>query len=694
MAEEYIHPELRNLAEDLDEEDLATLAAQCMDDFTSDEESRQQWMSMHADWVRLYYQKDRPINPPWEGSSTESIPILAEACNQFHARAFQAMFPNRKIIKAVPTGKPDSAAKARAERIGTHMSWQLMVNDKTYKRNKDRLLLSMPLHGSMFTKSYYCPIRKRNITENVRASDLVVPYGTGPRDLEDIERKTHVLWMPLNKAKKLHKQGFFSAEPEAWEENQRSSGNEVDAAHDDAHGLQEPGYADGTTCKILEQHRLWDLDDDDIAEPYIVWLDATTEQVLRVSIRWDTDELGDPTDDKEPIEYFTHYTFLENPDGFYGLGFGHLLAQINIAANKILRQTVDAATLANAGNMSGWIDQRLATKKGETQIQLGKFNPTSSSVEDISRGIFTLKFPGPQAALFTVLELLLSKSDRLATVTEAITGQTEKVMQPTTILALIEQSLQVFSTVYERVLGAWECELMKHYRLNRKYMDPEEYFAVLDISGSVEDHFASRKDYEDDFQVKPIADPKMSTERQKLAKAEAEYNAALVNPLISMNPLALWNASRRYFEAIGSEALDEILPQPNQGLPKMDDPRMENSGALSTNPVMPPPYPDQDHRAHIEAHAGLLTDPAYAPMLSDVGRQLLDAHIKAHAAMMYAQTESDDGLTGGAGPTGMEEAAGDGGVPTPPGASIPTTGGLEGLPPGQSGAPPGSTGSA
>jgi chaperonin GroES len=691
---EYEHPELRNIAEDLSDDDLGEIAAQCMDDYTSDEESRQEWLTMHSDWLRLYYQKDLPINPPWEGSSEESIPILAEACNQFHARAFQAMFPNRKIIKAVPTGKVDAAAKARAERIGTHMSWQLMVRDKTYKKNKDRLLLSTPLHGSVFTKTYHCPIRKRNVTENVRASDLVVPYGTGPRDLEDIERKTHILWMPLNRAKKFHKQKFFSKEPEAWEENQRSSGNEVDRAHDDIHGVQEPGYSDGTYCKILEQHRLWDLDDDGIAEPYIVWLDATTEEVLRVSIRYDTDELGEPTDDKEPIEFFTHYPFLENPDGFYGLGFGHLLGQLNIAANKILRQTVDAATLANAGNMSGWIDQRLATKKGEVQIQLGKFIPTQSSVEDISRGIFTLKFPGPQAALFTVLELILTKSDRLATVTEAITGQTEKVMQPTTILALIEQSLQVFSTVYERVLGSWECELEKHYRLNRKYMDPEEYFSVLDISGSLEDHMASRDDYADDFQVKPVADPKMSTERQKLAKAEAEYNAALTNPLIATNPMALWSVSRRFFEAIGSENLDEILPQPNQGLPQIDDPRLENSGALSTNPVMPPPYPDQDHQMHIQSHAELLNDPAYAPMLSDVGRRLLDAHIRAHAAMMYAQTETDDGLGAGSGPDGMEAAAGNGGVPTPPGAAIPTAGGLEGMLPGGPEETPGSAGSA
>lgn len=690
--QEYIHPELRNLADKLDEDELGEIAAEVVKDYNSDEESRQEWLTMHAEWLEMYYQRDAAINPPWKGSSEESIPMLAEACNQFHARAVRAMFPGRKIIKAIPAGKPDEQSKARADRVGTHMSWQLMVKDRKrrYKKNKDRLLLSVPLHGSFFTKSYYCPQRKMNVVDNVRATDLVVPYGTGPRDIEDLPRKTEIIWLPLSRGKKLARDGFFIEEPVAWEERQPSGGqNEVDDAHDKAHGLEEAGYAESNYAKILEQHRDWDFDDDGIPDPCIVWVDATTEKALRVGIRWDTDELGNPTDDKEPIEHYTHYTFLENPDGFYGLGFGHLIGQLNIAANKLLRQTIDAATLANAGNMSGFISRQIAAKKGELQIQLGKFMPTESSVDDLNKGIYTFKFPGPQPALLAVLELLMGKSDRLATVTEAITGQTEKVMQPTTVLALIDQSLQVFSTVYERILDSWSAELYKIYRLNRKFMDPKEYFSVLDISGGLEEAYAARADYEDDLQIMPIADPKMTTEKQKLTKAEAEYNAGLTNPLIVNNPQSLWNLSRRFFEAIGTENLDEILPQPTQQLPRVDDPLLENTGALSPVPVMPQAFPDQDHVGHIKAHAGLLNDPDYGRMLSDVGRQVLENHIKAHAALMYGNTESDDGLVG------MEAPAGNGGIPASLEGAIPTEPGLaRGLVPGEPEETSGPAGSA
>jgi hypothetical protein len=665
---EYRHPELRNLVDDLSEEELSEIASTVVEDFRADWQSGSEWRIMHADWVKQYYQQDKPKNPPWEGASTESIPMMAEACNQFHARAFQAMFPNKNIIKGTPMGKADSQSKQRAERVSRHMSWQLMTKDRSYKRNKDRMLLGLPLHGSVFTKTYFDPVKKRNVTENVRAIDLVVPYGTGPRDLEDLERKTQVIHMPMHKAAWLKQAGFFSEMPEPESTHEKS---EQDMAHDEVSGFNESGTVDRNPARIIEQHRFLDLDEDDVPEPYIVWVDATTEKVLRISIRWDTDEVGEPTDGKQPVEYFTHYTFLENPDGFYGLGYGHLLGPINTAVNKLIRQVIDAGTLANVGNHSGFISEALAVKKGDVNFELGVFKKVANTNQDIRQGIYQFQFPGPNATHFNIAEMLMSRGDRLATVTEAVTGQTEKVMQPTTILALIEQSLQVFSTVYERVLSSWTVELEKHYRLNRKHMDPKEYFAINDIGGALEQFETSREDYADDLQVEPIADPKMSTDRQKMARAEAELQTTLQNPLAMNDPQALYNAYKRYFVAIGSDNIEEILPNmARMQLPRVDDPVMENRGALSPVPMMPTAFPDQDHQMHIQAHMQLLNDPMYGRMLSDVARQELNEHIQAHAAFLYGMVENTNGIgPGGPGLGQMAPAAGNPGVPQP---NVPT----------------------
>ena len=554
----YLHPEHVNLAEKLSEDELGEIAATCLQEFKYDDESRAGWLSMHASWKRLYFQNDPAKDPPWAGSSQESLPLLVEACNQFHARAFQAMFPNRNIIRTIPVGHWDRASEERAKRISDHMSWQLMVREPSYKRNKDRMLLGLPLHGSFFTKTYYSPTLKRNVTDNVRPVDLVVPYGIGPRNIEDIDSKTQIILLSVNETKILERDGFFIAAAEPYDISKDRT--EMDDVEDKSIGTAPSGAPPQDTAKILEQHRLLDLDDDGIAEPYIVSLDAQAEKVLRIAIRYDTDEAGNPTNFKYPVEYFTHYPFLENPDGFYGLGWGHVIGPPNKAVNKLLRQSIDAGTLSNSLAMSGFISRAIALKKGEIQMKLGKFVVTDSTAEDLNKGIWQPRIAGPNQALLSILELLISRTDRLASV-EVITGQMDKVLQPTAIMALIEQSQQSFSAVYERVLGAWQTELMMHYRLNRKHMDPQEYFAVLDVAGIPGQGQIARADYADDLQVMPIADPRMTTKQQKLAKAEFMYQTMMSNPLIMNNPMLIYRVTRRFLEAAEIEYIDEFLPE-------------------------------------------------------------------------------------------------------------------------------------
>lgn len=567
-------PELHNLADDLDEKELDSIAGDVISDYQMDVDSRTAWLAMHAHWIDVYYQQDKPANPPWVDSSAESMPLLAEACNQFHARALRALFPSRNIVKAVPgllltseldpTGLLNKALRKRAERVGRHMSWQLMVKDKAYRRDKDSLLLSVAVHGSFFTKVYYDPIQRRNVVENVRAEDLVVNYGVGPRAIEAVERKTHVIHMSKNRTAILQAKGYFVAAGEPYVSGDKSKTGE---ASERAEGIAAPAQSDNLPCRILEQHRFLDLDEDGIAEPYIVWVDHQSRKVLRLTIRYEVDQTGAPANDKEPLEYFVHWMFLPNPDGFYGLGMGHLVGQINTSVNKLLRQTIDAGTLANAGNHSGYVSAQLGMPKGEQTISLGKLKVVEASADDITKGIYTFKFPGPSTALGNILMSLKEDGRRISSAVEALSGQTEKVMQPTTILALIDQATQMFSTVYERLGIAWQDELAKIYRLNRKYLEREAF--VFDASAGVESDVVSGGDYADDLLLLPMADPKLSTDQQRLAKANAEWQFVMSNPLITQNPVAFHAASKRYLEALQVEGIDEILPPLEQTMAMM-----------------------------------------------------------------------------------------------------------------------------
>lgn len=645
-AQQGLPPDLQNLAAALPEDELRDIAEQCIAEYEDDDTSRKPWLDMHAKWIRLFYQDDRPVNPPWPDSSRESIPTLAEACTQFQARAFQAFFPNRTPFKAIPTGEVSEGDLQRAERVSKHLSYQLLVQDKGYKRRKDKLLLSVPLHGSFFTKTYYDPVVGRNQVRNVRAEDFILPYGVGDRSIDELDRKTELIWLSVNDTKIYASTGYFTSPCKPWT---MGDDRPTTDAHDNASGQQPQSYSDSVTyCKLIEQHRLLDLDGDGIAEPYIVTVDLESRSVKRIAIRYETDPIGKPLYDKAPVEQYTSYEYLPNPDGPYGLGLGHLLGHINTSINKLLRQTIDAGSLAN--QKAGFFDKRLNVKKGEMNMSMGKFiGVEPGQAGKIGDAIHEFQFSGPDPTIQQVLQLLMNRADRLAFTTEAVTGQVDKVQQPTALLALLDQSLQVNNTVYERLFTSWEEELAKVYKLNSKYLDEKQYVTVLDSDG-LERFEIGRQDYAPDLKIVPIVDTKQTTEQQRLARAQAEWQFAITNPLIMSSPQHLRSASKRYLEAIGSRNIKDILPeipQPN----RIDDPQIENITLLMPNPMISPAYPEQDHLAHLQAHEALKMDPIYGSKISPQAQMLLEQHIQMHIAYLYGTTETalPEALSGNAG---------------------------------------------
>ena len=628
-------PEFKNLAEDKDEKKLRDWGEQIIQELESDEGDREDWVERTAKWKRLYHQQDMPVAPQNEWTSTESLPLMAEACNQHANRAYKAFFPGRKPIKAIPVGNETPLDRERADRVSKHISWQLLVQNRKYKRDKRRLLLSTPIAGSMFTKTYRDPVKNRNVVENVRAEDLVVPYGVGPRDIEAVDRKTHIKYPTIFRTRQLAEQDFFLSPAVKWEDGDV---RDTTTANEDAEGVirTDTHENDLQLAQVCEQHRWMDIGDG--TKPYTFWVDRQDRSIKRIQQRW----VDDPG---EPDEQFTHWPFLENPDGFYGLGMGHLIGELNAAANMITRQSIDAGTLSTIGNHSGFIDQAFAPEGAEVFMELGKLKKVQFGGDDIRKAIFSFNFPGPTPAMLQILELILNRSDRLATVTEAITGQTNTVMQPTTILALIEQALEQFTTIQEGQIEAWADELGRWYNLNYLYFDEAEYFAVtedLDPTSVGEQQIEIRKeDYAPDMQIMPVADPKMATEQQRLAKAQAELEYARSSPLVMNNPESLYRFERGYLETLQVEGISEKLPPPETQEPQREDnPDIENFGALLPSPQVPPVHEQQDHLTHLKSHDAFLADEQYGQAMTPEGQQAMAEHRQTHLAMLYLVTET------------------------------------------------------
>lgn len=626
-------------AEPLLEEGLVKeIGQEVFNGFDDDEKTREQWLDDHTFWLSLYMQRDYAENsdPERDWGATESVPILTEACDQFQSRTYKTFFPQDTFISAIPMRKTKETREMledRAKRIGDHMSYQLGFLDRSYKEDKDALFLGVAVHGSFFTKTYFNKKLMRGKVDNVRPTDLVVNYNVGPVAIEDLRRKTHIRYTTVGETEDMVQAGFLSAA--ASPALQEQGRNPYNVKVDETQGLTPSSMYKikrDAPAVLLEQHVYLDLDGSGQYKPYIATICGASRRPLRLVIGWDADDFGRPQRDYEQVQYFTHYKYKNNPDGFYGLGLGHTIGDLNSAVNIMLRQSMDAGTLANDGNMSGFISERLALEQGEDiRMILGKLRKIPDTIGDLSNAIMMMKFPGPNQSLMAIMEQLDLRAQRLGSTTEATTGASEKVIQPTTYMAQVEQALEAFSSVQMRLSNSLSTELQKLYRINQKYLPLVDYYVVNDAPAQI-----TRADYADDMLIQPIFDPKFATQAQKVARAQAELQGTLQNPVNQGRPEVVDAAFKRYFEALDVEDIEELIP-PMPQIENFDDQQVENMWFLMPKEARPlfDVFPDQNHMQHLAEMDVFVAQ--YAQQLQpDQMEDLLKHHMK-HTAYLYGQ---------------------------------------------------------
>jgi chaperonin GroES len=631
--------ETYNLAQDMDSELLREIGEEVWKGFHDDDQTCQDWREMHTFWLSLYMQQDYAENSDPERSwgATESVPILTEACDQFQSRTYKIFFPNDTFVSAVPmrrTAVNRKELEDRAERIGRHMSYQLGFQDRSYKQDKDALFLGTAVHGSFFTKTYFSEKKKRFQVDNVRPTDLVVNYTVGPSRIEDLRRKTHILYTTIGETENLARTGFLIEPAKASTAQIVDNIYNIKVNETQGFSPTNAGLKQDQPAVLLEQHLYLDLDETGISLPYIATIDASSHKVLRLTIGYEADPKGAPLKDYEQVQYFTHYKYKENPDGFYGLGLGHTIGDLNSAVNIMLRQSMDAATLANDGNMSGFVSERLGLEGDEIRMVLGRFRKIPDTVGDLTNSLWTGKFPGPNAALLQIMQELDLRAQRLGATTEATTGSTEKVVQPTTLLNQIEQALEQFSSSQMRLANSFSEELQKIYRINQKYLPLVEYFVVNNEPEAI-----TRADYADDMLIQPVFDPKYATQSQKMARAQAELQVTLQNPVNQARPDVIDAACKRVFEAMQVENIEELIP-PQPQIENFDDQYIENMFFLMPKEARPlfDVFPDQNHLEHLAKMEEFFAD------VQTTGVQLqpdqledLLKHQQKHQGYLYGQ---------------------------------------------------------
>jgi chaperonin GroES len=95
----------------------------------------------------------------------------------------------------------------KAKRIGMYMSYQVLNQMEGWEEDMDKLLMMLPIMGTVFKKTYYDSVKKYNCSELVLPKNLVVDYWA--KSLETAERVSEMIL-------ELHQQACSKEKQMSW----------------------------------------------------------------------------------------------------------------------------------------------------------------------------------------------------------------------------------------------------------------------------------------------------------------------------------------------------------------------------------------------------------------------------------------------------------------------------------------------
>ncbi len=530
-----------NIAEKLDKEQLEKISQQVSEGYEYDLQTRSDWEKNIDLWTDLALQVKEQKNWPWQGASNVKYPLLSTAAMQFNARSYPSLVPSTgQVVKAEVIGKDPSGEKlGQAQRISTFMSYQLLHEMDGWEEDMDKLLIMLPIVGTLFKKTYYNSTLKHNISELVLPKDLVVNYWA--KSLESAERVSQRLLLNKRQIKERQLQGLYLEDVEL--------GDPVLLTPEKTNAIVKQ---DNTLpYEIVEQHTYYDMDDDGYSEPYVITFERSSKKILRIAARFDESTIFTNEDGElqkiDPIQYFTKFSFIPNPDGgFYDIGFGLLLSPINESVNTLINQLIDSGTLNNL--QGGFLGKGLKLKLGEQRWTPGEWKTLNTTADDLRKQILPLPTKEPSNVLFELMGTLITSGKELASVAEIFVGKMPGQNTPaTTTMATIEQGMKVFTAVYKRIFRSLKEEYKKLFKLNSIYLDPAKYASVMDIQVLPEDFDVAS------YNVCPSADPATPTQTERLMKAQGLLELL---PLGTLDPLEV---TKRVLEAQEQPSFEQLF---------------------------------------------------------------------------------------------------------------------------------------
>ena len=611
-AEQSIQEWYGDLTDTVEEEDQQTIAADVIDNYTADKESRSEWEAMFEKGFDLLGLKIEETAEPFEGACTAVHPMLIESAVKFQSKAIQELFPPSGPVKAQILGKSTPEREDQANRVQEFMNYQTTEQMPEYFDEFERMLFHLPLIGSAFKKVYYDANLKRPVSEFVPIDQFYVSYYAS--NLRKADRYTHVIYRsPVELAKDIRSGIYRDVElPEATNPQPTSFSEKMDTII----GLS-PTATNDPQYTLLEQHCYLEIEED-YALPYIVTVEEKSQQILSIRRNYKKDDKN-----QEKVSHFVHYRFVPG-FSFYGFGLMHFLGNLTMTATAAMRSLVDAGQFAN---LPGGFKAKGVRIVGDNDpISPGEFKEVEATGQDLNKAIVSLPYKEPSSTLYNMLQFITQTGQKFADSTEQIVSDAASYGPVGTTMALLEASSKFFSAIHKRLHKSQRDEFKILAQINYDYLPSEYPYEVPFAEKSV-----LKQDFDGRVDVIPVSDPNIPSNAHRMMIAQMALQMAQQSPPGMFNLEAL---NRTILNSANMPNMEEILPPKKE--PQKLDPVSDIMAATKGIPIAA--FPGQNHDSHIQVKMMYLQDPQNGanPIMARL-KPILEANIQEHSVLKYQE---------------------------------------------------------
>ena len=607
-----------NLAEELDELELSTVALRYIKLVEMDKRAREERDKQYEEGLkRTGMGKDAPGGATFMGASKVVHPVMAEACVDFASRAIKELFPPDGPVRTKIMGEVDEEKVQKAERKRDYMNWQLTEQIEEFRDEQEQLLTQLPLGGSQYLKLWYDDDKKRPCAEFVPIDRMIVPFAA--TNFYTAQRATEIHEITEWEFKRRVRSGMYkdislvraTMEPEeskAQKANNKIEGRKWDENED---GLRN----------VYHIYTWLELEGDSRSKgamaPYILMIDELENEIVGLYRNW---EDGDETMTK--LDWVVEFKFIPWR-GAYAIGLPHLIGGLSAALTGALRALLDTAHINNSATMLKLKGAKVSGQSVQPDVTQVIEIEAAPGIDDIKKIAMPMPFNPPSPVLLELMGFLDKAAKGVVTTAEEKIADINSNAPVGTTQALIEQGAAVFSAIHARLHDAQSRVLKILGRLNRWYLDDQrkgEIVADLEIE---------RTDFNRNTDVVPVSDPHIFSETQRMAQIQAVLSRAKENPDLYDRRAV----EERFLKQLKIPGINEILK---------DTPMPEELNAADENVAMALgrnafAYIQQDHLAHIQTHLDFALNPAFGsnPIMASFYLPRALEHIKQHMVLWY-----------------------------------------------------------